>query len=64
MHYQHVIALARLRHEEHQEYARQAARTARRQRRWRHMRPRLGPTGVALPKGRGIREDTARVGEV
>jgi hypothetical protein len=40
MHYQHVIALAQIRHEEHQEYARQASRTSRRHRsrRWRRLR--------------------------
>jgi hypothetical protein len=41
MHYQHVIALAQMKHEEHQEYARHAARAARRHRSRRWWRPRI-----------------------
>ena len=63
MHYEHVIALAQMRHQEHQEYARRAPATAARRpaRRWRRLRRRLIPTSSPLPSARGTRVDAGRV---
>jgi hypothetical protein len=63
MHYQHVIALAQLRHEQHQEYARRARTGARRHtRRWR-LSTRRAPASGPLPEARETRETAAPVAE-